>query len=85
MNTDFPRSVIYSINNIQRYFDRLKNESNLEDFSTLSFRIGRLQSRIKYSSVKSIRDEGLHSFLQEVRGELYGIGNNLNEYYFAHS
>ncbi len=85
LNTDFPRSVIYSINNIQRYFDRLKNESNLDDFSKLSFQIGRLQSRIKYSSVKSIRDEGLHPFLQEVRGELHGIGNKLNEYYFAHS
>lgn len=85
LNTDFPRSVIYSINNIQRYFDRLKNESNLDDFSELSFQIGRLQSRIKYSSVKSIADEGLHNFLLQIKGELYGIGDKLNEYYFAHS
>jgi uncharacterized alpha-E superfamily protein len=85
LNTDFPRSVIYSINNIQRYFERLKNESNLDDFSELSFRIGRLQSRIKYSSVKTIADEGLHQYLSQIRSELYGIGNRLNEYYFAHS
>ena len=85
LNTDFPRSVIYSINNIQRYFERLKNESNLDDFSELSFQIGRLQSRIKYSSIKTIADEGLHSYLSQIRGELYGIGNRLNEYYFAHS
>jgi uncharacterized alpha-E superfamily protein len=85
LNNDFPRSVIYSVNNIQRYFERLKNESNLDDFSDLSFQIGRLQSRIKYSSVKSIREEGLHTFLSQIRGELYGIANRLNEYYFAHS
>ena len=85
LNNDFPRSVIYSVNNIQRYFERLKNESNLNDFRELSFRIGRLQSRIKYSSVNSIREEGLHNFLSQVRGELYGIANKLNEYYFAHS
>jgi len=85
LNTDFPRSVIYSVNNIQRYFDRLKNESNLEDFREMSFQIGRLQSRIKYSSVKSIEDGGLSQFLKQIRSDLYGIGNALNEHYFANS
>jgi uncharacterized alpha-E superfamily protein len=85
LNVDFPRSVVYSVNNIQRYFDRLKNDSNVDDFRELSFQIGRLQSHIKYSSVKSIRHEGLHTFLSEIRVELYGIANKLNEFYFAHS
>jgi len=85
LNNDFPRAVIYSINNIQRYFERLKNNSNLEDFRELSFRIGRLQSRIKYSSVKSIRSDGLHDYLAQTRTELFSIGNALSEHYFANS
>ncbi|WP_428330473.1 alpha-E domain-containing protein [Mucilaginibacter sp.] len=85
LNNDFPRSVIYSVNNIQRYFDRLKSNSNLEDFRELSFQIGRLQSRIKYSSVKSIEQDGLHLYLTQIRNELYGIANALNEHYFANS
>ncbi len=85
LNNDFPRSVIYSINNIQRYFDRLKKDSNLDNFREMSFRIGRLQSRIKYSSVRSIKQEGLHTFLAQIRSELYGISNALNEYYFGNS
>jgi uncharacterized alpha-E superfamily protein len=85
LNNDFPRSVIYSVNNIQRYFERLKNESDLDDFREMSFRIGRLQSRIKYSSVKTIEQEGLHVFLTQIRSELFGIGNALNEHYFANS
>src|SRR5476651_1480612 len=85
LNDDFPRSVIYSVNNIQRYFERLKNESNLEDFRELSFLIGRLQSRIKYSSVYSIENDGVHVFLTQIRSELFGIGNALNEHYFANS
>jgi uncharacterized alpha-E superfamily protein len=84
-NNDFPRSVIYAVNNIQRYFDRLKNNSNTEDFREMSFQIGRLQSRIKYSSVKTIRQEGLNVFLGQIRSELYGISNSLNGYYFANS
>ncbi len=85
LNNDFPRSVIYSVNNIHRYFDRLKNDSNVDTFREMSFQIGRLQSRIKYSSVRSIRAEGLHLFLTQTRNELHGIGNSLNEYYFANS
>ena len=85
LNNDFPRSVIYSVNNIQRYFDRLKNDTNVDTFRDMSFQIGRLQSRIKYSSVRSIRQEGLHTFLTQIRSELYGVGNSLNEYYFANS
>jgi uncharacterized alpha-E superfamily protein len=85
LNNDFPRSVIYSVDNIQRYFDRLKNDTNVDTYREMSFQIGRLQSRIKYSSVRSIRQEGLHIFLTQIRNELYGVGNSLNEYYFANS
>jgi uncharacterized alpha-E superfamily protein len=85
LNNDFPRSVIYSVNHIQRYFERLKNDSNIDNYRELSFYIGRLQSHIKYSSVKSIRDEGLHTFLTQIRSQLFGIGDALNNYYFANS
>jgi uncharacterized alpha-E superfamily protein len=85
LNNDFPRSVIYSVNNINRYFDRLKSDNNINEFKTLSFLVGRLQSRIRYSSVNSITQEGLHSYLKSVRTELYGIGDALNEHYFASS
>ncbi|AMR30842.1 hypothetical protein A0256_05095 [Mucilaginibacter sp. PAMC 26640] len=85
LNNDFPRSVIYSVNNIQRYFDRLKNNSNVNDYREISFQIGKLQSSIKYSSVKSITNQGLHQFLTLIKDDLYKIGNSLNEYYFANS
>jgi uncharacterized alpha-E superfamily protein len=85
LNTDFPRSVIYSVTNIQRYFERLMTESNVEDFKQMSFLIGRLLSRIKYSSVSSIEQDGVNTFLTQIRKELYGIGNALNEHYFANS
>jgi uncharacterized alpha-E superfamily protein len=85
LNNDFPRSVIYSVNHIQRYFERLKDEGNIDNFRELSFYIGRLQSHIKYSSVKSIKEEGLHTFLTQIRSELFGIGDALNNHYFANS
>lgn len=85
LNNDFPRSVLYAVNHIQRYFDRLKSDAELDSYRKMAFQIGRLQSRIKYSSVSSISQEGLHLYLTQIRNELYGIGNALNENYFAHS
>ncbi|ATP57802.1 hypothetical protein CPT03_15690 [Pedobacter ginsengisoli] len=83
LNKDFPRSAIYSVNNIQRYFERLKSEKNLEHYNNLSFNIGRLHSNITYSSVYSMKEEDLHTYLVKVRNELFGIGSLLDEYYFA--
>ncbi|WP_276088138.1 alpha-E domain-containing protein [Pedobacter sp. JY14-1] len=83
LNSDFPRSARYSVNNIQRYFQRLKSEKNIDHYNGLSFNIGKLNSNITYSSVHTIKQEGLHNYLVNIRSSLYGIGNLLNEYYFA--
>jgi uncharacterized alpha-E superfamily protein len=84
-NQQFPRSVIYSVERLQRYFIRLKNEGNLDAFKEIDFMIGRLQSNVKYSTIGTIADEGLHGFLQEIKMDLYDIGNALSRRYFAHA
>jgi uncharacterized alpha-E superfamily protein len=85
LNNDFPRSAIYSVNNIQRYFERLKSDKNIEHYNSLSFHIGRLNSTITYSSVNTMKAEGLHDYLLKIRNEIYGVGNLLDKYYFANS
>lgn len=85
LNNDFPRSVLYSVNNISRYFERLKNNKNIIEYKELTFKIGRLQSMIQYSTIDSIMQQGLHPYLSMVKKELYSIGNVLNAQYFAYS
>lgn len=85
LNNDFPRSVLYSVNNINRYFERLKTNKDIIEFKEMSFLIGRLQSTIRYSTVDSIKQEGVHTYLGFIKKELYGIGNALNIHYFANS
>jgi uncharacterized alpha-E superfamily protein len=82
LNQDFPRSAKYGVHNIQRYFERLKSEKNIEHYKSLSFNIGKLHSYITYSSVYTIKEEGLHNYLVKIRNGLYGIGNLLQENYF---
>ncbi len=85
LNDQFPRSVIYSINQLHRYFERLKNERNQPDFQQIDFMIGKIKSQVRFSTPNSIVTDGLHHFLQETKGGLFEIGNQLNHNYFAYA
>lgn len=85
LKEDFPRSMIYSIERLHRYFGRLKSEANKEAWQAVDFMIGSLRSRIKYSTVESILRSGLHAYLTGVKEELYRIGTALNQHYFAYT
>jgi uncharacterized alpha-E superfamily protein len=84
-NPNFPRSVEYSVSRAQRYFDRLKNERNLENFNKISLIIGRLRSSVQYSNMEMIIEEGIDNYLKRIHQDLYAIGNLLNKHYFAYS
>jgi len=85
LNETFPRSVLYSINHLHHYFYRLRNDKNINGFNEVDFMIGKLQSKIKFSTPEAILQEGLHQFLIETKASLFKIGNTLNQNYFAHS
>jgi uncharacterized alpha-E superfamily protein len=83
LNEQFPRSVVYSINQLHRYFERLKGNPNKIDFNHIDFMIGKFKSRIKFSTPNSIIQEGLHHFLNETKTGLYEIGTSISHNYFA--
>ncbi len=85
LNEQFPRSVIYSINQLHRYFQRLKNEHKEPDFNQVDFMIGKIKSKVKFSTRDSIISDGLHHFLNETKNGLFEIGNKLNRNYFAYA
>jgi uncharacterized alpha-E superfamily protein len=84
-NVDFPRSVLYSLNQLQRYFDRLRSDRNIEGFSKVKFSIGKLHSKVQYSDVQAVSNIGLHHYINEITRDIDDIGSSLNEYYFAYS
>lgn len=85
LNEDFPRSVIYSIDRLHRYLERLKSERNRNAFQQIDFMIGRIKSKVKYSTVESIMLQGLHAYLNGIKEDLYEVGNALNQHYFAYT
>jgi uncharacterized alpha-E superfamily protein len=84
-NVDFPRSVLYSLNQLHRNFQRLQTDQNTEGFSRIDFMIGKLRSKLQYSDVQSVSHTGLHHYLTAINTDISNIGNTLNHYYFAYS
>jgi uncharacterized alpha-E superfamily protein len=78
LNNEFPRSVIYSINQLFKYFERLKGDGHITT-GNLAFLIGRLQSKVKYTAIKGLKKGDLHLYLAEIKSELYSIGNAFNQ------
>ena len=85
LNKDFPRSVIYSVNRLHRYFERLKDQGNATGYEKVNFMIGKLRSEVNYSTVDSIQRNGLHGYLIRAKEELSAVANALNKNYFAYS
>ena len=84
-NIDFPRSILYSVNQLHRYFVRLRGEQNQEGYAKVDFLIGKLKSRLQYSDVQGVSRIGLHHYLTEITSDIHAIGQTLNQYYFAYS
>jgi len=84
-NVDFPRSVLYSVNQLHRYFGRLKSSENTEGYNKVDFQLGKLRSKLQYSDVQSVSRIGLHHYLTEIGTDIQEIGRTLNQYYFAYS
>jgi len=83
-NNTFPRSLMYSLNHLHRYLERLRSNKNADGYSRVDFMVGRLRSRLQYSNVQSVSQIGLHQFLTEITDDLYDIGSTLNQVYFAY-
>jgi uncharacterized alpha-E superfamily protein len=85
LNKNCPRSVMYSLDHIHRYFERFRNENNQDSFQKMDFMIGKLKSKILYSTPDTIMEQNLHEYLIDIKKDLHKIANGLNQYYFAYT
>ena len=46
--------------------------------------IGKIKSKVKYSTVDAILKQGLHRYLKTVKEDLSEVGTVLNHHYFAY-
>jgi len=82
-NNDFSHSVLYCINQIHRYFQRLKSDSMEESFRQMDFRIGKAINLVRYTDIPTLNKKELATLLYQIQMELTNIANGLNQYYFG--
>ena len=84
-NSYFPHSVMYSLNQLNKYFERLKPDSLPENYEQLEFLIGKSLNNVKYSNIEAQNLKMLNQFLLKTRKDLIEIGHSFSRYYFGNS
>lgn len=84
-NSYFPHSILYCLDRIYKYFERLSGESVLENYDQLDFLIGRTVNNIKYSNLNANNPEMVGVFLKQTRQDVFEIGNSLSKLYFGNT
>ncbi len=83
MNTNFPRSILYSVKKVSHIMDKIVHDSPEAD-QDLQKTIGRLRSKIEYSDLQTISRIGLHDYLEEIITDIYAFSDKLSKVYFAY-
>jgi uncharacterized alpha-E superfamily protein len=84
-DSNFPHSVLYCLQQLTRYFERLKEESLSDSYAEVEFLIGKTTNHVKYSNIENAGEKAQQNFLQEVRKQLFQIANAFNQYYFGNT
>jgi uncharacterized alpha-E superfamily protein len=82
---NFPHSVLYCLQQLTRYFERLKEESLPDSYAEVEFLIGKTTNHVKYSNIENAGELAQQNFLQQIRIELFQIANAFNRYYFGNT
>jgi uncharacterized alpha-E superfamily protein len=85
MNTQFPHSVLYSLQQVERYFKRLESISVPENFKEMEFLIGRSISNLKYGLNPQAGAEEIKALIIKTRAEIKAVAHKLATLYFGYS
>ncbi len=80
---DFPRSILYCINNAEQAFNNISGAPEGVYNSVLARNFGKLSGKLNYSHVDEVMSVGLHQFLDEVQSDLNQVHDSIHETFFA--
>lgn len=85
MNTQFPHSVLYSLQQAERYFKRLDAISVPEHFKEMEFLLGKTISNLKYGINLQADFEEVNTLILKTRAEIKEVAHKLATLYFGYS
>lgn len=85
INSNFTRSLIYSLTRIDRYLEDVVKENQSEENQALIRCFGRLYSYVKYIDFDTLDALTLQQFLERVKSELLDFSRRLGQSFFSYS
>jgi uncharacterized alpha-E superfamily protein len=83
LDTEFPRAILFCLLTAEQSLHAVSG-TRQGTFSNLAERrLGQLRSELAYSQVSEIIGRGLHEFLDNLQGQLNGVGDAITATFFA--
>jgi len=85
LNEDFPRSILYSLNHINRYLDDVTGENKSDKNDDLKRFYGRFYNEIKYVDFEKLHGESLEHCMQSIRRNMIEFSKYLTQNFFSYN
>ncbi|MBZ5857376.1 alpha-E domain-containing protein [Flavihumibacter profundi] len=84
-NKQFTRSVIYCLDRIGFYLQKVVQTNQSEEALSLLKNFGRLHSKVEFADMNMLREKGIQSYLHEVKTDLYYFNHHLSHLFFSYA
>lgn len=83
LDREFPRSIRFCITHGERSLKEITGIRSGSWTNSAERSLGRLRSELDYVTTEDIIKNGLHEYLTHLLQQIYGVGNNIFETFFA--
>jgi uncharacterized alpha-E superfamily protein len=84
-NDDFPHSISYTLNRLEKYVKDILEENNPPNKETIYREFGRIHSRVKFADENYIKQVTLQRFLGETKTDLLKFSHLLGQQFFSYA
>jgi hypothetical protein len=77
--------LIYALTRVNRYLREIADHTKIDGSIQLQRQLGRIVSRIEFSDMNTIQQEGLPHFLYTLQNELTDFSKQLTQIYFSYT
>lgn len=85
INENFPRSVVYSLQRIEHYLNKVIGNNMNEERSSLIRSFGRLFSKVRYMELDSLNKDDVPVFIEDIKSELVEFNQKVVQHFFSYS
>lgn len=85
INENFPRSVVYSLQRIEHYLNKVIAKNMNDERSALIRSFGRLFSKVRYMELDSLSKDDVPVFIEDIKSELIEFNQKVVQHFFSYS